>query len=387
MENEQKPTSESPQAEPQARRTSVLGADNQKSRSSALTAVLVFVPLVLLLGGGYLLVTGLSHSVPQMVDKVSEEITKKMEEIAEAMEEPPPRPPPSLPKDATAPPPPPTPEPEVADRGEDTRIAALTQAIENNTQSAEAWQRRADAWRIDKKWAQAIDDYDMAIALDPLKAVLYNDRGLVFYEMGDAERARNDYSWAVVLDERMDLAYFNRGLLNWDEGNNAAAEKDFSAFLKLNPEDGEAWRRRGQARFGLNNQDGAFEDFSKAIAFDPKDVYALAYRCGTAINLKKHDDAERDCKAALAIDDNLAEALNNLAWLYYKRGDHRAGLPLAERAVKSDPEQAAYWDTRGHLLEAVGERDRAIESFKAALKLDKTMQESIDGLKRLGESP
>ena len=266
-------------------------------------------------------------------------------------------------------------------------IAALTRAIEDDHQSVQAWKNRAEAHRIAKNMRASIADYDMAVALDPQAALTFNDRGIVYFQMGQYERARNDLNWALTLDPGEKLALFNRGLLHFELGQYAAAESDFGAFVKQEPEDGEAWRRRGQSRFSLGNWDGAIDDYTKAIAIDANDTEALAFRCGAQINLEKYDRAEADCRAALKIDDGLALALNNLAWLHYKRAEHREGLALAEKAVKAAPEDANYWDTRAHLLEALGERDLAISDYRAALKRNPKLKESIAGLKRLGEEP
>ena len=234
---------------------------------------------------------------------------------------------------------------------------------------------------------QSIADYDMAVALDPLQALSYNDRGIVYFQMGNHERARNDFNWALMLDPDETLAIFNRGLLHFETNENAASDRDFTAFLEKVPDDAEAWRWRGQARFRLGRHQAAFDDFTQALSLADSDALSLAYRCSASLMLDNVDVAERDCDAAIKLDGKLGEALNNLAWIRYKRGQHRAGLALAERALKANPEDANFLDTRGHLLEALGERQLAIADYRAALQRNPQQSESIDGLKRLGATP
>lgn len=266
-------------------------------------------------------------------------------------------------------------------------IAQLTRAIEADYTSIEAWKNRAHAYLMHQQREQSIADYDMAVALDPLQALSYNDRGIVYFQMGNHERARNDFNWSLTLDPNEKLALFNRGLLHFETGENAASERDFAAFLEKEPGDAEAWRWRGQARFRTGNHKAALDDFSKALSLDGDDKLALAYRCGAQIVLENLEEAERDCTAAIGKDADLGEALNNLAWIHFKRGQHSTGLPFAERAVRSSPDDAAYLDTRAHLLEALGERQRALDDYRAALKKDPKQKESIEGLKRMGETP
>jgi tetratricopeptide (TPR) repeat protein len=47
---------------------------------------------------------------------------------------------------------------------------------------------------------------------------------------------------------------------------------------------------------------------------------------------------------------------------------------------------ANYFDTRGHIFEALGRREEAIADFRRALTLDLGIEESKEALKRLGAS-
>ena len=271
--------------------------------------------------------------------------------------------------------------------GETAGLAALTREIEADYSLVEAWKKRAHVYLTHKRHAESIADYDMAVALDPLQALSFNDRGIVHFQMGNHERARNDFNWALMLDPDETLAIFNRGLLHFETNENAASDRDFTAFLEKVPDDAEAWRWRGQARFRLGRHQAAFDDFTQALSLADSDALSLAYRCSASLMLDNVDVAERDCDAAIKLDGKLGEALNNLAWIRYKRGQHRAGLALAERALKANPDHENSLDTRGHLLEALGERQLARADYRAALQRNPQQSESIDGLKRLGATP
>ena len=253
--------------------------------------------------------------------------------------------------------------------------------------SIKTWRDRGIQAIQEKNWAEVIANYDMVIALDASTGDYFNDRGLAYYELKQYERARNDLIWALALEPNNKFALFNLGLLNFDTGKNAASEENFGAYLKLDSSDAEAWRRRGTARYRQKNYAAAIQDFSKAVELDPKDGYAFAFRCGAKIELGATKRVEDDCEQALKLVPDMAEALNNLAWLHYRRREYSKGLPFAERAVKADRTEAAYWDTRGHLLEGLGEKDLAISDFRSALKRNPQMQESIEGLRRLGVEP
>ena len=75
------------------------------------------------------------------------------------------------------------------------------------------------------------------------------------------------------------------------------------------------------------------------------------------------------------------------AWAYFKAGKAAKGLPDVQRALELDPELAAAYDTRGHILEALGRKEEAISDFRKALALDPGETGSSEGLQRLGAAP
>ncbi len=59
------------------------------------------------------------------------------------------------------------------------------------------------------------------------------------------------------------------------------------------------------------------------------------------------------------------------------------GLADVEKALELAPGDANFLDARGHMLEAMGRKKLAIESFRQALAKDPSLKASIAGLKRL----
>jgi arylsulfatase A-like enzyme/Tfp pilus assembly protein PilF len=101
---------------------------------------------------------------------------------------------------------------------------------------------------------------------------------------------------------------------------------------------------------------------------DPTPLLALAQvheragRVESAISLYEE---------VLARDPDQAVALNNLAYALGQQGrDLSRALSLAERALAAEPARAAFHDTRGFLLLALGEPRLARAALEEALRLD-----------------
>lgn len=89
--------------------------------------------------------------------------------------------------------------------------------------------------------------------------------------------------------------------------------------------------------------DLAEQEYRKAAGKVP---LAYVYLGNIYFEQGKLDDAEKLYRLALDKDPGLADAYNNLAWLYYTRGDNiEEARALAEKAVALDPSRDAYRDT------------------------------------------
>jgi len=64
-----------------------------------------------------------------------------------------------------------------------------------------------------------------------------------------------------------------------------------------------------------------------------------------------------------------------------------ADIADIEKAIALVANDAAYIETRAEILEKLGEREKAIADYRAALKLDPTDNDSRAGLTRLGAKP
>lgn len=80
-------------------------------------------------------------------------------------------------------------------------------------------------------------------------------------------------------------------------------------------------------------------------------------------------EAERRYRAALARDPNLADALNNLAWVYLLKGGRaEEAVALAKRALEAQPARAAYYgDTLGLALTRAGRPAEGLAALRRAL--------------------
>lgn len=89
--------------------------------------------------------------------------------------------------------------------------------------------------------AQAITDYAITLAIDPSRAVAYNNRGVLYYKLGQYALAKHDYDEGIRRNPSYPNLYFNRMLyfLNYAK-DNASDQADLlvaeSLGMRIDPE-------------------------------------------------------------------------------------------------------------------------------------------------------
>lgn len=128
---------------------------------------------------------------------------------------------------------------------------------------------RALAYAGQKNYLQAIADLNRALVQLPHKshsllADIYTDRGLARFELADYQAAMQDFSLAIRLNPLGDRAYYNRGCTCFRHGDYQNAIANFTTSLQLNPSNAQAHVNRGIARHQLGYQQAAIEDLQQA---------------------------------------------------------------------------------------------------------------------------
>jgi tetratricopeptide (TPR) repeat protein len=115
-------------------------------------------------------------------------------------------------------------------------------------------------------------DYMGAIALltqlitrHPKHAIDYNNRGLIYFQSGQGEKALADYNKALQLNPELDNAYNNRANYYASNGKLAEALTDYETALDLNPGNTRTWINQAITFRELGLYDLALENLDMAL--------------------------------------------------------------------------------------------------------------------------
>lgn len=155
-------------------------------------------------------------------------------------------------------------------------------------------------------WRDSLTLWNYVIEKKPGRISLaYNNRGLIYDKMGRFDLAVNDYSMALRIDPLNKSAYNNRGVIFSKSGLFSKAIEDYTMALRLSPKFAEAYNNRGIAFKEMGLIDKAIEEYGRAIAADPTYVRAYINRAIAYSKKGLIDLAMNDYNTAMRIDPDI----------------------------------------------------------------------------------
>ncbi len=151
----------------------------------------------------------------------------------------------------------------------DRAIENYNMAILLNPVFSEAYFNRALSYYQLKNFDKSVSDYTKAVELDPHNPIIYNNRGDAYYRKQDFQSAVKDYDKAISLNPNYLKAFYNRGLSYASIEEYEKAIDDFSKVVELKPDFAEAYHLRGLAKEYAGEISSATEDYEKALELNP----------------------------------------------------------------------------------------------------------------------
>ena len=112
----------------------------------------------------------------------------------------------------------------------------------------------------------------VAISADPLRALAYNDCGLVYAGLGQFELAIADFNQVILLAPRFASGYNNRGSAYREFGDIRKSIDDLARTIGLDPQFALAYYNRALGHVLLEQDPEADRDAARAVALGSNSV-------------------------------------------------------------------------------------------------------------------
>jgi tetratricopeptide (TPR) repeat protein len=191
--------------------------------------------------------------------------------------------------------------PAKAQSGQSELSPQAVQEISDLRQKAFAASQKGKFDQAEIYWGELIDYL-------PDEAAVWSNRGNVRVSQNKLAEALEDYNRAIALAPEQPDPYLNRGAALEGLGRWQEAIADYSQVLTLSPDDAAAYNNRGNAQAGLDHWETALADYQKAADLDPKFAFARVNAALAEYQLGHADEAIRQFRSLTRRYPSFADA-------------------------------------------------------------------------------
>ncbi len=222
--------------------------------------------------------------------------------------------------------------------------------------------------------AEAIQDLNRALALNPQSSEAWYLRALSHAALSHSEDAVEDFEAAVRVNPDWDEAWLALGVARRADGEPALAIKALSEAIRLNPRMGAAYFDRAQAYAIINEPENSIDDLESALKVDPGNEAALMLHARLILQ-SRPEDAVADLTHLIARNQNNVDAWLLRGFARQAAGDIDRAIADMNIACRLKPDDYSPWLERGRMLREQGRLEDAISDLSSASKIGVTVPE------------
>lgn len=242
--------------------------------------------------------------------------------------------------------------------------------IGNDVARATPYNNRGGAKLELGKHAEALIDLTKALELNPNYADAYSHRVEVHKMLGQYEEALKDYDSLIELSESNSGGiHSDRGIIHRKLGNLQAALEDYDTAISLGFDEATVYNNRGVANCELRNFGQARNDYGKALQRDPEYIDAYYNRAALFSELKEHKKAIRDYSAVIRKNPpgNVAHNARHMrAQMLIEWGKFSQAIKAYAEILVMVPGDPVAHNNRGYAYRRLGKHGSADRDFRQA---------------------
>ena len=261
---------------------------------------------------------------------------------------------------------------------------------------------------LERKYSEALGILDSLTKTGFNTAKLHSNKGSVYFEVNQFERALQEYRLAIQLDSINSIYRYNLGLLHQELSNTDSAVFYYSKALELQPshfpsayklgsyysyvnindfkaldilnsfimlsplsrENAEIYFIRGIVLNRIGNSEKSILDFNKVIELDSTQSDYFYNRGLAYYRIKNYSLSIKDYTKALSLNPKDGRINYNRAIAYSDLGQFDKAILDYDTDIVKNGETARAYNNRGRCYMLLDNFDSALSDFQYALKLE-----------------
>ena len=212
-------------------------------------------------------------------------------------------------------------------------------------------------------WTDAINKFPGRLV------IAYGGRGYYYRNLKQYDKAMDDYNMAIALNPKYVVPYPNRGNIFFALGKYDSAIADYNKALALQPDLWKTLSDRGAAKGAKGDLTGALVDLDASLKKDSTNISGLINRALILTALNNHQGAAYNYKLVLALEPDNDAVLNALGFSYQQLKLYNESIAAFDKAIALSPNTKVYYTNRSTSWGALGRIDNAQADLAKAQNL------------------
>lgn len=226
------------------------------------------------------------------------------------------------------------------------------------------------------QWHEALITYTNAIETDPEYAEAYMKRGRLNESISRNLEAQSDYNMAIQLNPLIDIYYDQRARIKILSFDYYGALEDITKAIDINASNANYLRHQVDGYIALGMYEQALNNLDSSNANTIDSLYLLQRKALIHIINNDIDLAEQEITQALDIDSNSYLSLDLMGVISLKKEDYNDAVTWFDRAIISDSSQYVSYYNRGVCYRVLGETELALKDINKSIELNHKVQEA-----------
>ena len=256
------------------------------------------------------------------------------------------------------------------------------EVLRDDNTNLDALKGLADSFYKQMKFDQAHEIYDKLIDINPDNSFYWFCKAETYYKAQDHEKSFVAIEKAIELEEAPEYFCFKGDFFIRHESFERALEQYIIA-AQINPNDPELRVRLGIIYRVLDREKDAIYSFDKALKINPFEKDAF-------INKIEIYEKQGKTPAALALKEKYVRLVpkdlefgENLVDYYIENKGYERAVELLEILIKEHNENDLIWAKLSFILFEIEEFERALQSIKKAMTINKENHDYILFMKKI----
>jgi tetratricopeptide (TPR) repeat protein len=230
----------------------------------------------------------------------------------------------------------------------------------------------------------AVEEYTMALLLDPSNVNVRNSLGVCYGIQESFEKAKNEFETAMQLDPGEVMAVYNTGIVNMLMGNKEEALQLFHEADGLDDDVFEVAFQIGKLYLEMENPEKGKKFLKRAMLLRPESGIVFRYLGECFASMDMTDEAVSAYKNAIRNNPNDADSLSALGYLFEVQGENpEIAKTFCKQSVEISPENGLFRHRLGRLYLKEDRLDDAMEEFKMASHFGHDSREYVEKIENM----